>query len=251
MICSSVNRFDFMVRSHKGGLYFCRVLFAGVTSRACWSPTRASSVIRRGGAALARKTIRAGDELVKGNEDWEVRRASIADIGRLALIGKATFLETFAGILDGDAIVSHCEQEHSGDAYRRYLEEGGTAWLAEAIHGRAPIGFSLLGNTHLPGSVPDGSDIELKRIYTLSRFHGGGIGATLMQYAVEQAKILGRRRVLLGVYAGNARARAFYVKNGFRQIADRRFRVGHREYDDVVLARSISSDSPSGEITGV
>src|SRR5439155_20228511 len=32
IICSSVNRFDFMVRSHVGGLYSWAVLFAGITS---------------------------------------------------------------------------------------------------------------------------------------------------------------------------------------------------------------------------
>src|SRR5205809_1133309 len=33
MICSSVNRLDFMVRSHLGGLYSVTVLFAGSTSQ--------------------------------------------------------------------------------------------------------------------------------------------------------------------------------------------------------------------------
>ena len=32
MICPSVNRFDFIVRSHLGGLYSITVLFAGSTS---------------------------------------------------------------------------------------------------------------------------------------------------------------------------------------------------------------------------
>src|SRR5436853_6660495 len=32
MICSSVNRLDFIVRSHLGGLYSVTVLFAGSTS---------------------------------------------------------------------------------------------------------------------------------------------------------------------------------------------------------------------------
>jgi ribosomal protein S18 acetylase RimI-like enzyme len=42
--------------------------------------------------------------------------------------------------------------------------------------------------------------------------------------------------MLLGVYAANERARAFYARPGFRQVADRRSRVGHRSYDDAVLA---------------
>jgi ribosomal protein S18 acetylase RimI-like enzyme len=171
--------------------------------------------------------------------DWTIRRAADVDADRLALIGGATFLETFAGLLDGGAIVSHCEREHSPAAYRRYLGAGCRAWLVEAGTGGAPIGFSLVGSPDLPGGLADGSDSELKRIYTLSRFHGSGIGAGLMQQAVEDAAVQGCRRLLLGVYAGNARGRAFYAKNGFLQVAERRFRVGDRDYDDVVLARPI------------
>lgn len=183
--------------------------------------------------------VPAPNRSARDNMDWTIRQAAAPDADRLALIGCATFLETFAGLLDGAAIVSHCETEHSPASYRRYFDKACRAWLVEADAGNAPIGFSLVGLTDLPGSSSDGSDIELKRIYALSRFHGSGIGARLMQQAVGYAEVQGYRRLLLGVYAGNDRARAFYAKNGFIQIADRRFRVGNREYDDVVLAKPI------------
>ncbi|HCO47421.1 MAG TPA: GNAT family N-acetyltransferase, partial [Erythrobacter sp.] len=47
------------------------------------------------------------------------------------------------------------------------------------------------------------------------------------------------RRLLLGVKDDNHRAIAFYTKQGFRQIATRRFDVGGTLYDDVVLARDL------------
>ena len=170
---------------------------------------------------------------------WAVRAASLADADSLALIGATTFLETFAGILEGKAIVAHCLREHSATAYRCYLEAGASAWLAEADPCAAPIGFALMGRTDLPGSLADGTDIELKRIYALSRFHGSGLGAQLMACAVERAREMGAQRLLLGVYAGNERARAFYGKSGFERIAERRFRVGDRDYDDIVFARAL------------
>ncbi len=173
--------------------------------------------------------------------DLTVREATPVDADRLALIGGATFLETFAGLLDGTAIVDHCLREHSAAAYRRHLDEGARAWLVETIAGGAPIGLSLLGRADLPGSTAEGLDIELKRIYTLSRFHGGGVGQALMEKAVAVAEAGGYERLLLGVFTGNERARAFYAKSGFVQIANRRFRVGDREYDDVVLARPVIS----------
>ena len=171
--------------------------------------------------------------------EWLIRRATVEDADRLSLIGGATFLETFAGVLDGDAIVNHCAREHSSSTYRRYLTGGAQAWLVETRLGKAPIGFSLLGKPNLPSGIDDEGDVELKRIYALARFHGSGAGAELMRQVIDYAVESGYRRLLLGVYAGNGRARAFYIKHGFDQIADRRFRVGAREYDDVVLARRL------------
>lgn len=178
--------------------------------------------------------------------DGSVRQATTEDIERLSLIGAATFLETFAGVLDGVAILEHCRREHSTTAYEAYLRAGAKAWLAELEPGGAPIGFALLGTANLPGSAQDGADVELKRIYTLSRFHGRSLGSELMRRAIEEAVRRGAKRLLLGVYAENARAIAFYRKWGFEQIADRRFQVGAREYDDVVLARRLTA-GPAGD----
>ncbi|SNS82778.1 Ribosomal protein S18 acetylase RimI [Sphingomonas laterariae] len=169
--------------------------------------------------------------------DWQIRPAGQDDIGRLALVGAATFLESFAGILDGAAIVEHCARQHDAGVYARYLQAGASAWLAEAAEGGAPIGYALVTAPDLPGAEP--GDLELKRIYTLSRCHGGGLGAALMRHAVDRAAAQGASRLLLGVYGQNARAIAFYRKQGFEQIGERRFRVGHRDYDDVVLARPL------------
>jgi ribosomal protein S18 acetylase RimI-like enzyme len=176
---------------------------------------------------------------MEGMMDWHVREASAGDAERLALVGAATFLETFAGILDGAAVVAHCRREHSVEAYERYLAAGASAWLGETQAGAAPVGFALLGATDLPGSDPT-SDLELKRIYVLSSFHGSGLGAALMGAATERAVESQARRLLLGVYAGNARAQSFYAKSGFVPIADRRFRVGDRDYADVVMAKPLA-----------
>ena len=179
------------------------------------------------------------NEIVKSPADWTIRETTAGDAEQLGLIGAATFLETFAGILDGDAIVEHCRREHSADAYRWYFAQGAWAWIVEIEPGRAPVGFALAGRTDLPGSNPAGGDLELKRIYVLSRFHGTSVGAALMRKAVERATKQGAERLLLGVYAGNDRALGFYRRHGCLQIADRRFRVGSREYDDVVLAKAL------------
>lgn len=184
--------------------------------------------------ARARVLARCAEE---PNMAWEIVETGKDRVDALALIGSCTFLETFAGVLEGDAIIAHCERKHSASAYAKYLRDGATAWLALSAIGGAPIGFALLDRPELPGMREDESDLELKRIYVLSRFHGDGLGASLMDHAAPTAKVKGAQRLLVGAYAGHTRALAFYSKNGFYHIADRRFRVGDTEYDDVVLAK--------------
>ena len=65
---------------------------------------------------------------------------------------------------------------------------------------------------------------------------GSGPGALV---AGCRRPTLSARRLLLGVKDDNHRAIAFYTKQGFRQIATRRFDVGGTLYDDVVLARDL------------
>lgn len=162
-----------------------------------------------------------------------IREASGDDAGRLSLIANATFLETFAGVIAGDALVAHCERQHDPAVLAAQLDGGARAWLAEFE--AAPIGYALVKAPELE-AAQDG-DIELKKIYLLSRFHGTGIAQRLFDTALSGAQ--GSKRLLLGVKDDNHRAIAFYSRQGFRQIGTRRFDVGGTLYDDVVLARDL------------
>lgn len=169
--------------------------------------------------------------------ETRVRRAVAADADALAAVGAASFLETFAGVLEGADILAHCARQHAGPVYADWLGRTDTAlWLAETGHGAAPVGYAVLTPAALPLPDPRADDLELKRIYLLHRFHGGGLGARLLRAAVEEARVRGARRLALGVYAGNERAQEFYRRAGFRAVGERRFQVGERHYEDAVMA---------------
>ena len=165
--------------------------------------------------------------------DATIRSAAPCEAGRLSLVANATFLETFAGMIDGDALVTHCETKHDPAYFAELLENGAKAFLAEVE--RAPVGYAVLSEPGLEAAQT--GDIELKKIYVLSRFHGSGIAAKLFDAVLAQAQ--GHRRLVLGVKDDNHRAISFYRKQGFDQIATRRFDVGGTLYDDVVLAREL------------
>jgi ribosomal protein S18 acetylase RimI-like enzyme len=166
-----------------------------------------------------------------------IRRAQLHDAAKLALVGQATFLETFAGVLDGNDILEHGAQEHSLEYYQSHLARSDAQlWLAETPPGQAPIGYLMTSKCSLPVADVGPDDVEIKRIYVLHRFHGSGVGARLMQTALDCARGAGMRRVLLGVYAKNERAISFYQRHGFQRVGQRQFSVGANRYDDVVLA---------------
>lgn len=168
---------------------------------------------------------------------WTIRRAQARDVGALALVGAATFLETYAGELDGADIVEHCRDRHAEIVYAAWLAQEAPLWVAEARSG-AVVGYAVVGASDLPQAGE--GDLELKRIYALSRWHGSGLGAALFDAVLAEARDRGAPRLLLGAYARNHRALAFYRRRGFEVIGERSFTVGASTFDDdVVMALTL------------
>ena len=175
-----------------------------------------------------------------------IRRCGAGDEAALALVGQATFLQTFAGVLAGDAIVAHCADAHGRARYRAWLADPACAlWLVEAEPGRAPVGYMVVSPADLP--LPDATpgDLEIKRIYLLDHWRGGGLGGHLVSLAKAHAAARGARRLLLGVYAHNAAAIGFYRRAGFNALGTRRFNVGGQDYEDTIMGVAVASSPPA------
>ncbi len=170
-----------------------------------------------------------------------LREALASDAGTLALLGAATFLETYAGWLPGSAILENCRTQHTVSAWTSVLEKPGSAcWLATIAPDAAPIGFALVvAHPEFPQDLVRPGDHELKRLYLFSRFHGTGTGQELMDRAIDAARRSGAQRLLLGTHTDNTRALRFYGRNHFQEIGRRVFTVGCCRFDDPVLARHL------------
>jgi ribosomal protein S18 acetylase RimI-like enzyme len=167
-----------------------------------------------------------------------IRDATAADAGTLSLIGAASFLDAYAGFLDGDDIVAHCARVHTPAAYEALLADGASAWLASDRG--APIGYAVLADNTLAVEEPRPGDVELLRIYVLSRYQRSGVGSALLRHAMRRARARTSPRLLLGMHAENARAHAFYAAMGFREIGRRRFLVGGTLHDDLILGLDLT-----------
>jgi ribosomal protein S18 acetylase RimI-like enzyme len=162
------------------------------------------------------------------------------DAPALALIGQATILETYAQVLPLADLLHHCGVQHGEALYTDWLSRPDhRLWLAETRTG-APVGYMALTPQDLP--VPTGpKDVELRRIYLLTPFQGGGMGAHMMRTVIEAATAAGFERLLLSVFSENGQALGFYARQGFTQAGVQKFRVGANDYDDLVLALRLDS----------
>ncbi|MEG3122521.1 GNAT family N-acetyltransferase [Sphingomonas sp. GB1N7] len=167
---------------------------------------------------------------------WRVRQAGADDAALLSLVANAAFLDTYAQSLDGGDLLAHCLKNNTAEVFARWLGDTGcVVTVAEIEPGFAPLGYAVLTPPDFPIDLQPG-DVELRRIYTLRQAHGSGIGAALMSRAKDDARAAGGKRLLLGVWEHNARARAFYERQGFRVIGSREFVVGSEVHVDPVYA---------------
>jgi ribosomal protein S18 acetylase RimI-like enzyme len=173
--------------------------------------------------------------------DITIRRAATGDEHALGAIGMATFLESFVRDIPGADLIKHCYTQHSVEAYRGFLNGDDpryACWLAEYKATGAPIGYAVTCPPDMPVEV-GAKDIELKRIYVFSSFHGSGAGKRLNDAVDTHARAMKAPRLLLGTYEENRRAIAFYAREGYAQIGTRQFQVGDKLFDDIVMGKTL------------
>jgi diamine N-acetyltransferase len=167
----------------------------------------------------------------------QLRRAGVADAGKLSIIGGATFIESFANDHDGDEVVRFLTEEHAPNWYAtRLTDPAKAAWLVEEAVG-CPVGYAFAQPAALPGTDA-AIDFELKRIYMLSKWHGGGWGAKLFAAAEDEARARGATRLVLSVYVENFPAQKFYAARGFETIGRWVFE-GFDSSEDFILAKTL------------
>lgn len=166
------------------------------------------------------------------------RQAKADDAQALAVLGAATFLASFAHDHPGPALIEHIRVAHGEDYYRDAVTDPARWVLLGETPLGAPVGYAMLTPPDLP--VPTGTgDIELKRIYLLTGWQGGGNGGVLLNHVIAEARRRGASRLLLAVYPQNDKARRFYARHGFEQIGRMTFMVGSTPFEDLVYARSL------------
>lgn len=160
------------------------------------------------------------------------RDATPADAEALAALFAETFTATFGHLYTPANLAAFLatadraawEAELADPRFRvRLAEEDGVA-----------IGYAKLGPPKLP-VTPRGPSAELRQLYVRAAWHGGGVAAALMDWAIATAREGGAQDLYLSVFVENERAKRFYARLGFERIGTYAFMVGdHADEDDLM-----------------
>jgi len=155
-----------------------------------------------------------------------LRPATLADAPALAKLGADTFGAAFGHLYRPEDLAAFLAEVHDEAAVAAEIAgDECTHRLVEADG--ALVAYCKLRHPTKFGAYSDARDpIELGQLYALPGYTGSGIGAQLMDWALEVARAGGHDAVLLSVYAENFGAQRFYQRYGFGKIADITFKVG-------------------------
>ena len=159
------------------------------------------------------------------------RDASVADAAVLADIGARTFVATF-GHLYSTANLAAFLENHTPGSWTAVLADTAQVRVAEA--GGAAIGYARLDRPSLPFDPGARPAAELRQLYVDAPWHGAGVAATLIDWAIATARRQGVADLWLSVFVDNARARKFYARRGFVEVMPYTFMVGDHADEDII-----------------
>ncbi|WP_369026096.1 N-acetyltransferase family protein [Qipengyuania sp. RANM35] len=158
----------------------------------------------------------------------QLRPATIDDAQELADFGRESFAAAFAHLYRPEDLAAFNAESYSPEAVEAEIA-GDTCTYRIAEEDGQIVGYCKLRYpSKLAGHSQATNPLELGQLYTDPSMTGTGIGAKLMDWALDVARDGGHDSVLLSVWSGNHRAQKFYERYGFAKIADIHFKVGEQ-----------------------
>ncbi len=162
-----------------------------------------------------------------------IAAATAADIPAVQRLAGEVWRDHYRSILSAEQIEYMLAHGYSRTALERFLNED-DAGLALAVVEGIAIGFVAWYRSEAPATM------KLDKLYVLRRFHRGGVGRTLIDRVVAQARACGCSQLTLNVNRGNAGAIRAYERCGFEIRARGDFPIGQGfVMEDFIMVRTL------------
>lgn len=162
-----------------------------------------------------------------------IRSGRSEDADRLAVLATQVWLHTYATDGITAEIATYVLSELTPEKYSSVLEDPSCqVFVAES--GNSVVGFGAV-KFSAPCPVGNCSSVELQTLYVQEHFIGYGVGRSLLQAAEAKARQRSNCTLWLTVNAMNARAIAFYARQGYTKVGTTYFVLGEEHHENHVL----------------
>ena len=168
----------------------------------------------------------------------QIRSVDESDLSGVAFVAKKSYEDAFGQYFSDKESLEIETKERRSEKYFRSIFGKDQIFVAE-------VDDQIVG--YIQFGVPSGDlksasklDIELRRLYVLSDFHGKGIGAKLIETMMFHDSLSKVNKVFVEVWKQNTVAVNLYLKNGFEFIDQQRPFYENGKivgYDDVMVKK--------------
>jgi putative acetyltransferase len=194
-----------------------------------------------------REGVVVDERPTQGREEatTRVRVGLVTDAAQLAAFATRTFTEAFAKDNRPEDLEQYLASAYGVAQQARELADPQVVTLL-AHEGSTLSAYAQVRRSGPPSCVGVLAPIELQRFYVDRPFQGRGVAGMLMGVVHDAVDAMGGRHVWLGVWERNARAIAFYRREGFVDVGSKDFYVGPDRQTDRVLVASVrdAGDAP-------
>ena len=166
----------------------------------------------------------------------EIVKVSKDNLNQLVVIGMQTFYETFKDFNTEEDLNSYLDQNLSKLVIAKELGNKESAFYF-AKHKDEIIGYLKINCGKAQTELKGHDSLEIERIYVSQMYHGRQIGQMLLNKATAIALSQKYKFIWLGVWEKNARAIAFYKKNGFVEFDKHIFQLGNDAQTDIMMKK--------------
>lgn len=168
----------------------------------------------------------------------EIKKASLLDIETIQIIGKQTFIETFAEVNSPENLENYLLESFNLEQLTLEINNPNSQFYLATLDSE-PIGYLKINFGDAQTEIINENDLEIHRIYVLRAFHGKKIGQLLLDEVIKIANQAAVNSIWLGVWEENHRALQFYTKNGFITFDKHIFTLGDDVQTDLLMQLQI------------
>jgi diamine N-acetyltransferase len=172
--------------------------------------------------------------------EFTFREATPDDALCISVLGMQVYLDTYAPQGIRLSIAEDVLRHFSPPVIKEVMAKPDTTFIvAETNHHM--VGFAQLSAnaTHELVHFPDAT--ELNRLYIQEKFTGRGLGRQLLQQAEKTEHTSGASALWLTAWIGNARAIAFYSKQGYEELGSTLYTFKGEEYENRLFLKRYGS----------